>query len=147
MDSSKRDILNHAQGAFWASIAKAYPHINAGDFPLHAQLAFDEACKKAVDMWLWCNRPQDPLDVLRAMGFEEIQTGGGCTALTYERPDGEGCYVTNECDAPKRGEGWHVGIYDGEHVWTNGVAKEGVTFYKPDELITALARIAAWRVG
>ena len=83
----------------------------------------------------------DPLDVLKALGFEECSTGGGCTALEYTRPDGQQCLVTNDALAPEGGESWDVGFYN-EH----GEQRSSF-WYGQNTLLAALANIAEWRVG
>lgn len=86
------------------------------------------------------------VSVLYALGFEEIGTGGNCTALAFSRPDGEMCMVTVDAQAPTgRDHNWDVGFYKegyGEHYrfehYARGHAKG---------LIMALKDIATWRVG
>ena len=84
--------------------------------------------------------------VLKALGFEEWSTGGGCTALGFERPDGQQCMVTNDATAPVCGEGWDVGFYESFDSKVSGEQID-VTWYEPAELVQALAKIAAWRIG
>jgi hypothetical protein len=50
------NIINEAQLAFFAVIAKYHPDIKTGDFPPLAQHNFDIACNEAVTIWLEGNR-------------------------------------------------------------------------------------------
>jgi hypothetical protein len=91
-----------------------------------------------------------PLNILLALGFEKWDTGGGCTALGFTRPDGQQCMVANDATMPEADEGWDVGFYfgtefDGEKL--GGGDLISCTWYAPADLQTALAVIAAWRVG
>lgn len=54
-DATPDEILQDAQMAFWAVIAKNYPHIKTGDFSPAATCAFDDACLSAVTVWLATN--------------------------------------------------------------------------------------------
>jgi len=47
-------VVEAAQMAFWAEVAKNFD-FTTGDFPPEAQLAFDEACKQAVKVWVQSN--------------------------------------------------------------------------------------------
>lgn len=86
--------------------------------------------------------------ILEAMGFENLSTGGGCTAWIFTRPDGELCMVTDgDCSAPKdTDKEWDVGFYkndgDGEHYkfdhYNRGQAHG---------FIQAIVDIAKWRNG
>lgn len=93
-----------------------------------------------------------PIDVLRAMGFEEWSTGGGCTALGFTRPDGEQCMVTNDAVIPEPGEDWDVGFYreptdEEPHALGGGDCYRLDSFIGSEGLLEALAVIAAWRIG
>ena len=52
------DIINQAQGAFWAKIVELFPEVQGGDFPPDATFKFDDACKEAIETWLHFNHPQ-----------------------------------------------------------------------------------------
>jgi hypothetical protein len=57
---AKRErIVEEAQEAFWAVIAKKYPKAESGDFMPDASMDFDSACEKAVEHWLAMNLPLD----------------------------------------------------------------------------------------
>jgi hypothetical protein len=86
------------------------------------------------------------VDVLKALGFEVVGTGGGCEALEFSRPDGQTMLITNDLCVPAAGEGWEIGIYaDGDYAEANP-PKEFKDF-AADDLLAALAYVAAWRVG
>jgi hypothetical protein len=52
---SIRTRVQQAQQAFWKVIANDFPHITTGDFPPLAQEIFDEACERAVEIWVRVN--------------------------------------------------------------------------------------------
>lgn len=56
-DATPDQILEEAQSAFWAVIAKNYPNVKTGDFSPEATTAFDDACMTAVTLWLAANTP------------------------------------------------------------------------------------------
>jgi len=139
-------IIDLAQTAFWMAVAGKLSHVKSGDLPPAAQRAFDDACKTAIQTWLKHNTPATPLDVLSALGFEPISTGGGCKALSFVRPDGQECLVTSEADLPRPGESWDVGFYTSTEEKVDGGCLS-VEHYPADNLNAALAAIAEWRVG
>ena len=139
-------IVDKSQEAFWTAATGRHPCITNGDLPAAAQRAFDDACKTAIQTWLKHNTPATPLDVLSALGFEPISTGGGCKALSFVRPDGQECLVTSEADLPRPGESWDVGFYTSTEEKVDGGCLS-VEHYPADNLNAALAAIAEWRVG
>ncbi len=49
------DVIDDAEWAFWAIIAKAYPEARAGDFSPMATIEFNAAVVTAVTHWLELN--------------------------------------------------------------------------------------------
>lgn len=59
-DSEARRLYagEYAKLAFWAELANQYPECKTGDFPPDAHVAFEEAAKQAVAVWLEYNFPE-----------------------------------------------------------------------------------------
>lgn len=47
--------VDEARQAFWSKISESYPEIKSGDIPPEAEIAFDDACDRAVNVWLCFN--------------------------------------------------------------------------------------------
>jgi hypothetical protein len=54
----KKEALEKAEDAFWASIVESYPEIKTGDFHPCDHRAFAQASENALDAWLYWNRPE-----------------------------------------------------------------------------------------
>ena len=69
-------LLMAAQDAFFAVIAKGFPHIKSGDFPPDATERFERECRRAVQVWVWGNTPTPaqgaPLAVLDEATIERL---------------------------------------------------------------------------
>ncbi len=50
-------VLEHAQSAFWQTVAVAFPEVTSGDFPSDADATFGEASRDALRVWLTANHP------------------------------------------------------------------------------------------
>lgn len=62
LDALKLDaVVQEAQDAFWAVIAKHHPECKSGDISPGSVLAFDSACYLVVDTWLDANQPKGRL--------------------------------------------------------------------------------------
>ena len=57
MTQDKKDVLQEAQDAFWAVIAKRHPEIKTGDLTPMDAFAFDTACESVVNSWVYTNTP------------------------------------------------------------------------------------------
>lgn len=55
LDIFMKKLIFEAQDAFWAVVAREFPEITTGDFSPDATLAFDDACEKAVLIWIQSN--------------------------------------------------------------------------------------------
>lgn len=53
-------IVNAAEEAFWAEIAKAFPHIKTGDLSPDADIPFKTAARDVVRAWVDENTPDGP---------------------------------------------------------------------------------------
>lgn len=49
------NAMEKASQAFWAVIAKSFPEITTGDFPVDAANQFEHACRQAVTIWIDSN--------------------------------------------------------------------------------------------
>lgn len=58
------ELLDEAQEAFWAVIAKEFDECEYGDFPPMETFAFDDACKRAAYSWVYGNMPYDQTAVI-----------------------------------------------------------------------------------
>lgn len=47
-----------AESALWEVVAKAYPEIKTGDFPIDASFELSAAIEKAILIWLESNKPE-----------------------------------------------------------------------------------------
>lgn len=56
-DNKMEKVAEVAQQIFWDVVSLNYPEVDTGDFPPDAKFPFDEACEKAVDIWLLFNHP------------------------------------------------------------------------------------------
>lgn len=52
-------VIDLAMDAFWASIAASYPAATGGDFSMHAEISFRQACGDALTEWLKYNLPTE----------------------------------------------------------------------------------------
>lgn len=82
--------------------------------------------------------------IIESLGFEKRETGGGHSALYFERPDGEVCEIVDGEDglAPVGiTQGWDIRFYRNEQE----VPYRSESF--PDGKIAAINLLAEWRVG
>lgn len=147
MGTSKKKVRLEVEWATPAAASKGYS-LSAVLTPeavrslvTELQLFADEAecnARRAV------NLDVTAMDVLRSLGFEKRNTGGGHTALFFSRPDGEICEVIDgeTGQAPDSIEdGWDVRFYRTDEE----CAYFGTSF--PDGKMAAVNLIAEWRVG
>lgn len=54
---TSEQIIDVAQDAFWAVIAKHHPECKTGDLDPMSMLTFDNVCRQVVDTWVDANKP------------------------------------------------------------------------------------------
>ena len=57
IESRIEGIARDAQDDFWEVVSENFPEVTSGDFPPDASFVFDDACEKAIGVWLDWNHP------------------------------------------------------------------------------------------
>lgn len=100
---SIEQIVEDAQQAFWASVAKDLPHIKTGDLDFAVALDFSANCRRTVDVWIETNeRPGRRLQEQPEASFIE-HTRFDCwspseddTTEAYEMGGPRACWIAKQ---------------------------------------------------